>query len=172
MKLDARQLYYVANYLAVRRHRDILSLLPANVALIILSYLGPEDLVQCSEVGCCAVCTTHRSVLGSDWRKIFCATKVSPSWKRLCHHNMIWKRKCIETRMGVRPVATPKIGGWRLAYKEDRVLKKNWREGVCSETSLLGHTARYCDVCRFAGNCDFPHEPVYSVSFFPFQRIF
>nr|XP_018673256.1 F-box/WD repeat-containing protein 7 isoform X1 [Ciona intestinalis]XP_026696631.1 F-box/WD repeat-containing protein 7 isoform X1 [Ciona intestinalis]XP_026696633.1 F-box/WD repeat-containing protein 7 isoform X1 [Ciona intestinalis] len=114
MKLDARQLYFLSSFLAVRRHRDMLSLLPPNVAHHILSFLPPTDLISCA--------------------------KVSKSWETLCRHNKIWRQKCDETPLHVRPVATPSVGGWRSAYREDKLLKRNWREGICSELELTGHS--------------------------------
>ncbi|CAK8683242.1 unnamed protein product [Clavelina lepadiformis] len=113
-KLDSRQLYYLSTFLSVRSHRDVLTLLPPRLAHRILSYLSPADLVNCA--------------------------KVSHAWNELCAHNFVWKQKCSETQLDIRPIRTPRFGGWKSAFRRDTLLKQNWKKGHCTMLHLIGHS--------------------------------
>ncbi|PIK36848.1 putative E3 ubiquitin ligase complex SCF subunit sconB [Apostichopus japonicus] len=113
-KFDARQLYYVSCILAIKQSRDYLSLLPEHLALRILSFLTPVDLLTCA--------------------------KVSRMWNILSSHNKIWRVKCQLVKIDIPVPASPT--SWKKIYKENVFLKSNWREGNFKVIDLRGHTAK------------------------------
>ncbi|XP_050390383.2 F-box/WD repeat-containing protein 7 isoform X1 [Patella vulgata] len=76
--LDPRQHYYLSSFLSVKQHRDFIKLLPEKIALKILSYLNPKELLQ--------------------------ARRVSKTWRKFADNNDIWKTKCSEVKVEVPAV--------------------------------------------------------------------
>ncbi|PIK33229.1 putative E3 ubiquitin ligase complex SCF subunit sconB [Apostichopus japonicus] len=93
---------------------DYLSLLPEHLALRILSFLTPVDLLTCA--------------------------KVSRMWNILSSHNKIWRVKCQLVKIDIPVPASPT--SWKKIYKENVFLKSNWREGNFKVIDLRGHTAK------------------------------
>ncbi|XP_013398191.1 F-box/WD repeat-containing protein 7 isoform X2 [Lingula anatina] len=113
LKLDPRQHYFISSYLAVKQYRDFISLLPEPLALKILSYLSPAELLVAS-----SVCRT---------------------WQRLANHNELWKSKCDEVTLEI-PVSSNPL--WKKVFRDNLFLKNNWSSGNCRVIEVKGHSQR------------------------------
>ncbi|XP_061192203.1 F-box/WD repeat-containing protein 1A-like [Saccostrea echinata] len=111
LKLDARQQYFISSFLSVRQHRDFLSLLPEKVALKILKYLSPFEILTCSSV--------------------------SKNWYTLANKNEVWKDKCEHIEIKVPVPSNP---NWKTVYRDNVYLAKNWESGACRVLDLKGHS--------------------------------
>lgn len=98
-------LYFVLT-LQVKQYRDFISLLPEPLAIRILSYLVPKELLIV-----CQVKIVH--VFNASWNfpDVFCEKKivawvtidlfqVSKTWRRLASRDELWQAKCQETYVG------------------------------------------------------------------------
>ncbi|XP_070531746.1 F-box and WD repeat domain-containing 11-A-like [Ptychodera flava] len=115
--LDSRQLYYISSYLALKQYRDFITLLPEHLALKILHFLQPKELL--------VVC------------------QVSRTWNRLASSDEIWKAKCDEVEIEVPVTANMK---WKNVYKDNIYLKLNWELGHFKEVEVKGHTGKVLSV--------------------------
>ncbi|KAK2565339.1 F-box/WD repeat-containing protein 7 [Acropora cervicornis] len=86
----------------VKQYRDFIALLPEPLALHILSFLVPKELLF--------VC------------------QVSKTWRRLASRDELWQSKCKETYVGV-PLSVPAV--WKEIFRENLNLKRNWANGRC-----------------------------------------
>ncbi|KAK3098596.1 hypothetical protein FSP39_021090 [Pinctada imbricata] len=111
LKLDPRQHYFISSFLSVRQHRDFLALLPENVALKILGYLTPKEILTCS--------------------------RVSKTWFKLANNNDVWMNECKEIDIKVPIPSNP---NWKHVYRDNLYLKINWENGDCRMLDLRGHT--------------------------------
>nr|XP_011450638.2 F-box/WD repeat-containing protein 7 isoform X3 [Crassostrea gigas] len=111
LKLDARQQYFISSFLSVRQHRDFLALLPEKVALKILKYLTPYEILTCS--------------------------RVSKNWYSLANKNEVWKDKCGHIEIKVPVPSNP---NWKTVYRDNVYLAKNWETGACRVLDLKGHS--------------------------------
>ncbi|XP_046574682.1 LOW QUALITY PROTEIN: F-box/WD repeat-containing protein 7-like [Haliotis rubra] len=111
LKLDPRQHYFISNFLTIKQHRDFLALLPEHLALKILSYLSPAELLQ--------------------------ASRVNKTWHCLANNNELWRSKCNEVKMEVRVNSAPI---WKKLFRDNMYLRLNWNNGVCRKVDLQGHT--------------------------------
>lgn len=118
--------------------RDFISLLPEELALQVLSYLTPKDLLR--------------------------AAQTCKSWRGLCDDNLLWKEKCkqlnisIETskdrpkrgRIGnMPPISSP----WKAAYMRQHIIEMNWRSRPIREPKILkGHDEHVITCLQFCGN--------------------
>ncbi|XP_071941621.1 uncharacterized protein [Antedon mediterranea] len=117
-RMDARQLYFVSSILTLKKYQDFISLLPKNIAFIILRNLEPKSLLI--------------------------AAQVSHTWNALSSHNEVWKAKCDVISIEV-PI--PESGvKWKEVYRDNKYLKQNWNSGQCREKDLKGHTAKVLTV--------------------------
>ncbi|KAL5010050.1 hypothetical protein ScPMuIL_012355 [Solemya velum] len=111
LKLDPREHYFISSFLSVRKHRDFLALLPEKLALKILGYLTPKELLKVGQV--------------------------STLWEQLASSNELWRVKCTEVKLEV-PVTTNPI--WKKVFRDNMFLRLNWNNGVCRTMELRGHT--------------------------------
>lgn len=122
----------------VKRFRDFIACLPANLARCILVCLPPRELLTASHV---------------------CHT-----WMGQCSSDLVWRVKCRQGQLGgpsaphltctSLPAAycsrlcppgaalplSPQNGAWRDLFMRELVLRKNWRSGTCWTWALPGHT--------------------------------
>ncbi|XP_022292117.2 uncharacterized protein LOC111103271 isoform X2 [Crassostrea virginica] len=111
LKLDARQQYFISSFISVRQHRDFLALLPEKVALKILKYLTPFEILTCS--------------------------RVSKTWHSLANSNEVWEDKCEHIEIKVPVPSNP---NWKAVYRDNVYLAKNWESGACRVLDLKGHS--------------------------------
>ncbi|XP_020909797.1 probable E3 ubiquitin ligase complex SCF subunit sconB [Exaiptasia diaphana] len=118
--LEPAELYLLSGLLAVRQYRDFIALLPDHLALRILSYLSPSELLI--------------------------AAQVSKTWRQMSSRNELWLAKCSRIYVGI-PLRVPTI--WKETFKQNLKLKRNWANGECRVMDISGHTKNVLSVCEF-----------------------
>lgn len=118
--LEPSELYFLSGLLAVKQYRDFIALLPEPLALHILSFLVPKELLF--------VC------------------QVSKTWRRLASRDELWQSKCKETYVGV-PLSVPAV--WKEIFRENLNLKRNWANGRCKVMDMVGHKNNVLTVCGY-----------------------
>lgn len=108
--LEPSELYFLSGLLAVKQYRDFIALLPELLAIRIFSFLVPKELL------------------------IVC--QVSKTWRRLASRDELWQAKCQETYVGV-PLSMPAV--WKDIFRDNLTLKRNWANGRCKVTDMVGH---------------------------------
>ncbi|XP_064629049.1 uncharacterized protein LOC135488385 [Lineus longissimus] len=112
LKLDPRQHYFISSFLSVKQYRDFMLLLPEKIAIKILGYLSPAELIT--------------------------AGRVCKRWQKLCNSNRLWKAKCEEVQLDVPIIqSNPK---WKTIFRENLYLRANWTSGKCRVVDIKGHT--------------------------------
>ncbi|XP_031619481.1 F-box/WD repeat-containing protein 7 isoform X2 [Contarinia nasturtii] len=135
---EPTQVRHMMKVIEPQFQRDFISLLPGELALQVLSYLTPKDLLR--------------------------AAQTCKSWRALCDDNLLWKVKCkqlnisIETskdrpkrgRIGnMPPISSP----WKAAYIRQHIIEMNWRSRPIREPKVLkGHDDHVITCLQFCGN--------------------
>ncbi|XP_010145937.1 PREDICTED: F-box/WD repeat-containing protein 7-like [Eurypyga helias] len=115
--------------------RDFISLLPKELALYVLSFLEPRDLLQ--------------------------AAQTCRYWRILAEDNLLWREKCkeegideplhIKRRKVIKPgfIHSP----WKSAYIRQHRIDTNWRRGELKSPKVLkGHDDHVITCLQFCGN--------------------
>ncbi|XP_076444785.1 uncharacterized protein LOC143282842 [Babylonia areolata] len=118
LSLDPREHYYLSACLLQRQHVDFLTQLPEPLALHVLSFLSPRDLVVVS--------------------------RVSKAWHALAEADSVWQTKCGEVRVDV-PMGGGR--SWKEVYRNNHLLRNNWAEGRCKVKVFTGHKLSVLAVC-------------------------
>ncbi|KAK3707206.1 hypothetical protein QZH41_019558, partial [Actinostola sp. cb2023] len=118
--LEPAELYLLSGMLAVRLYRNFIALLPEHLALRILSYLSPQELLV--------------------------AAQVNKTWRRMASRNELWLAKCSRIHVGI-PLRVPTI--WKEIFKQNLSLKRNWANGECRVMDITGHIKNVLSVCEF-----------------------
>lgn len=132
---------YVQEVIAPHFHRDFISLLPKELALYVLSFLEPRDLLV--------------------------AAQTCKYWRVLAEDNLMWKEKCLEEgilephlskamkgswknrRSGIGSV----VGGWKAAYLRHVRIEMNWLDGKDRISKILkGHDDHVITCLQFNGS--------------------
>lgn len=135
---EPTQVRHMMKVIEPQFQRDFISLLPKEVALQVLSFLPPKDLLR--------------------------AAQTCVSWRYLCDDNLLWKEKCkrsdicIETtedrprrgRVGnMPPISSP----WKAAYMRQHIIEMNWRSRAIRDPKILkGHDDHVITCLQFHGN--------------------
>ncbi|EDW17289.2 uncharacterized protein Dmoj_GI16816, isoform C [Drosophila mojavensis] len=135
---DPSQVRHMMKVIEPQFQRDFISLLPRELALFVLSYLEPKDLLR--------------------------AAQTCRSWRFLCDDNLLWKEKCrkaqilTETRSdrpkrgrdgNMPPIASP----WKAAYMRQHIIEMNWRSRPVRKPKVLkGHDDHVITCLQFSGN--------------------
>jgi F-box/WD-40 domain protein 7 len=135
---EPTQVRHMMKVIEPQFQRDFISLLPKELALHVLSYLEPKDLLRAAQT-----CT---------------------SWRFLADDNLLWKDKCkhaaiiSEThpdkpkrgRTGNMPkIASP----WKAAYMRHHTIELNWRSNLIRPPKILnGHDDHVITCLQFCGN--------------------
>uniref|UniRef100_A0A673XEM3 F-box/WD repeat-containing protein 7 n=1 Tax=Salmo trutta TaxID=8032 RepID=A0A673XEM3_SALTR len=116
--------------------RDFISLLPKELALYVLSFLEPKDLLQ--------------------------AAQTCRYWRILAEDNLLWREKCREEAGIDEPLAFKKRkvtkpgfthSPWKCAYIRQHRIDTNWRRGdLRSPKVLKGHDDHVITCLQFCGN--------------------
>lgn len=116
-RIETKQLYFLSTYLSVRRHCDIISKLPKNLSLKILSFLSAKDLAV--------------------------ASTVSRKWNRRSLSNELWEEKCDEVRSEIAtPSVSSRVGDYYDVYRTNHIRRRNWSRARCSHVHLCGHESK------------------------------
>ncbi|XP_063698553.1 F-box/WD repeat-containing protein 7 [Culicoides brevitarsis] len=137
---EPTQVRHVMKVIEPQFQRDFISLLPRELALQVLSYLGPKDLLR--------------------------AAQTCRSWRYLADDNLMWKAKCKE--VGIldeinadnRPLRRGRVGNmpamasiWKAYYMRHYTIEMNWRSRPIRTPKVLkGHDDHVITCLQFCGN--------------------
>lgn len=135
---DPSQVRHMMKVIEPQFQRDFISLLPRELALFVLSYLEPKDLLR--------------------------AAQTCRSWRFLCDDNLLWKEKCRKAQIltesrsdrpkrgrdgNMPPIASP----WKAAYMRQHIIEMNWRSRPVRKPKVLkGHDDHVITCLQFSGN--------------------
>ncbi|XP_062708216.1 F-box/WD repeat-containing protein 7-like isoform X2 [Aedes albopictus] len=136
---EPTQVRHMMKVIEPQFQRDFISLLPKELALQVLSYLEPKDLLR--------------------------AAQTCRSWRFLADDNLLWKEKCKEANivMDVTGGDRPKRGRagnmppisspWKAAYMRQHIIEMNWRSRPIRTAKVLkGHDDHVITCLQFCGN--------------------
>ncbi|KAM3969028.1 F-box and WD-40 domain protein 7 [Aphomia sociella] len=111
--------------------RDFISLLPKELALTVLGYLQPKDLLR--------------------------AAQTCQYWRFLADDNLLWKEQC--RRIGITtlkkmPRSIPRFTSpWKAAYMRQYLIENNWlHKPVNNPIIMRGHDDHVITCLQFYGN--------------------
>ncbi|XP_055325020.1 F-box/WD repeat-containing protein 7 isoform X5 [Sitodiplosis mosellana] len=135
---EPTQVRHMMKVIEPQFQRDFISLLPEELALQVLSYLAPKDLLR--------------------------AAQTCKSWRALCDDNLLWKEKCKQLNISIEsskdrpkrgrignmpPISSP----WKAAYMRQHIIEMNWRSRPIREPKILkGHDDHVITCLQFCGN--------------------
>lgn len=135
---EPTQVRHMMKVIEPQFQRDFISLLPKELALQVLSYLLPKDLLR--------------------------AAQTCRSWRYLCDDNLLWKDKCKQSAICIEsstdrpkrgrvgsmpPISSP----WKAAYMRQHIIEMNWRSRDIREPKVLkGHDDHVITCLQFSGN--------------------
>ncbi|XP_077983624.1 F-box/WD repeat-containing protein 7-like [Glandiceps talaboti] len=135
-RCDPSQVRHVMSVIEPQFQRDFISLLPRELALYVLSFLEPRDLLR--------------------------AAQTCQYWRILCEDNLLWREKCRET--GIEEVngkqtrrrsnsGVPR-SPWKSAFMRQHQIEYNWRFGEIKSPKvkvLKGHDDHVITCLQFCG---------------------
>ncbi|XP_021499555.1 F-box/WD repeat-containing protein 7 isoform X1 [Meriones unguiculatus] len=132
---EPTQVKHMMQVIEPQFQRDFISLLPKELALYVLSFLEPKDLLQ--------------------------AAQTCRYWRILAEDNLLWREKCkeegideplhIKRRKIIKPgfIHSP----WKSAYIRQHRIDTNWRRGELKSPKVLkGHDDHVITCLQFCGN--------------------
>lgn len=130
---EPTQVRYMMNVIEPQFQRDFISLLPKELALYVLSFLEPKDLLR--------------------------AAQTCQMWRGLAEDNLLWREKCREAGIEVREILGKKRARmgvipspWKLAYMRQHNIEMNWRcKPIRSPKMLKGHDDHVITCLQFSG---------------------
>ncbi|KAL3249627.1 hypothetical protein MRX96_055843 [Rhipicephalus microplus] len=137
------QVRHMMNVIEPQFQRDFISLLPKELALYVLSFLEPRDLLRAAQ-------TCHY-------------------WRILAEDNLLWREKCREAGLddvqevlgrrlsscSASPPSPSSVGPipWKLAFMRHHYVEMNWRCKPIREPKVLrGHEDHVITCLQFSGN--------------------
>ncbi|CAH1107260.1 unnamed protein product, partial [Psylliodes chrysocephalus] len=133
-RCEPTQVRHMMQIIEPQFQRDFISLLPKELALNVLSFLEPKDLLR--------------------------AAQTCRSWRVLAEDNLLWKEKCkhagIEEiprkRMSARILSTH-MSPWKAAFMRQHAIEMNWRSKPIRPPKILkGHDDHVITCLQFCGN--------------------
>ncbi|KAF9409083.1 hypothetical protein HW555_011445 [Spodoptera exigua] len=128
---DPSQVRHMMKSIEPLFQRDFISLLPKELALTVLGYLQPKDLLR--------------------------AAQTCRYWKFLAEDNLLWKEQC--RRIGITtlkkmPRSLPRCASpWKAAYMRQYLIENNWlHKPVASPIVMRGHDDHVITCLQFYGN--------------------
>ncbi|XP_041724033.1 F-box/WD repeat-containing protein 7 isoform X2 [Coregonus clupeaformis] len=132
---ESNQVKHMMQVIEPQFQRDFISLLPKELALYVLTFLEPRDLMH--------------------------AAQTCSYWRILAEDNLLWREKCreqgIEEPLVVKRRETLKPGflhsPWKSAYVQQHHIESNWRTGdITSPKVLKGHDDHVITCLQFCGD--------------------
>ncbi|KAG9344055.1 hypothetical protein JZ751_012533, partial [Albula glossodonta] len=132
---EPTQVKHMMQVIEPQFQRDFISLLPKELALYVLSFLEPKDLLQ--------------------------AAQTCRYWRNLAEDNLLWREKCREEGIDEplppkrRKVLKPGFthSPWKSAYIRQHRIDTNWRRGDLKSPKVLkGHDDHVITCLQFCGN--------------------
>ncbi|XP_077399710.1 F-box/WD repeat-containing protein 7-like [Vanacampus margaritifer] len=125
---ETGQLKHVMQLIQPHFQRDFISLLPKELALYVLNFLTPKDLLR--------------------------AAQTCRYWRILAEDNLLWREKCREE--GVSEYSSPRRGKcvtWKSTYIRQHHIDNNWRKGDARQAKVLkGHDDHVITCLQFSGD--------------------
>nr|XP_033806007.1 F-box/WD repeat-containing protein 7-like isoform X1 [Geotrypetes seraphini] len=134
-RCEPSQIKYMMQVIEPQFQRDFISLLPKELALYVLSFLEPRDLLR--------------------------AAQTCRYWRVLAEDNLLWREKCrdegIEEPLSLRRkrMLTPTFmySPWKFAFMRQHKIDMNWRHGDIRPPKVLkGHDDHVITCLQFCGN--------------------
>lgn len=138
---EPTQVRFMMKIIEPQFQRDFISLLPKELALHVLSYLDPKDLLR--------------------------AAQTCMSWRFLADDNLLWKEKCKQAAIITKTSSSlsdkpkrgrtgnmPKIASaWKAAFMRHNTIETNWRSNPIRTPKILnGHDDHVITCLQFCGN--------------------
>ncbi|XP_058040718.1 F-box/WD repeat-containing protein 7-like isoform X1 [Ahaetulla prasina] len=134
-RCEPPQIKHMMQVIEPQFQRDFISLLPKELALYVLSFLEPRDLLR--------------------------AAQTCRYWRILTEDNLLWREKCrdggIEEPLSLRKRRLLSPGfmysPWKLAFLRQHRIDMNWRNGDARPPKVLkGHDDHVITCLQFCGN--------------------
>ncbi|XP_022059183.2 F-box/WD repeat-containing protein 7-like isoform X1 [Acanthochromis polyacanthus] len=131
-RCETSQVKHMMQVIEPQFQRDFISLLPKELALYVLTFLAPRDLMQ--------------------------AAQTCRYWRILAEDNLLWREKCREEGISEcewshRRSCGAAVGPWKAAYIRQHRIETNWRQGDSGEPMVLkGHDDHVITCLQFSGN--------------------
>ncbi|KAL8598767.1 hypothetical protein ACOMHN_033330 [Nucella lapillus] len=130
---EPSQVRHMMHVIEPQFQRDFISLLPKELALHVLSYLDPKDLLQAAQT-CCY-------------------------WRVLCEDNLLWREKCREEGINEKLVYGSRLrrrpgqrSPCKALYMRQSQIEHNWRQGMSRAPKILkGHDDHVITCLEFCG---------------------
>ncbi|XP_049885240.1 F-box/WD repeat-containing protein 7 isoform X2 [Pectinophora gossypiella] len=130
-RCDASHVRHMMKAIEPLFQRDFISLLPKELALTVLAYLQPKDLLR--------------------------AAQTCRYWRFLADDNLLWKEQC--RRIGITtlkkvPRSLPRCASpWKAAYMRQYLIENNWlHKPVNNPIVMRGHDDHVITCLQFYGN--------------------
>ncbi|KAL0970585.1 hypothetical protein UPYG_G00244050 [Umbra pygmaea] len=132
---ESNQVKHMMQVIEPQFQRDFISLLPKELALYVLTFLEPRDLMR--------------------------AAQACSYWRILAEDNLLWREKCreegVEEPLVVKRRKTLRPGfllsPWKSAYVRQHRIETNWRAGdITSPKVLKGHDDHVITCLQFCGD--------------------
>ncbi|XP_071609754.1 ribosomal RNA-processing protein 8 isoform X1 [Heliangelus exortis] len=134
-RCEPSQIKYMMQVIEPQFQRDFISLLPKELALYVLSFLEPRDLLR--------------------------AAQTCRYWRVLAEDNLLWREKCreegIQEPLSLRKRRALSPGfpysPWKFAFLRQHRIDGNWRSGPLRAPKVLkGHDDHVITCLQFCGN--------------------
>lgn len=133
-RCEPTQVRHMMQVIEPQFQRDFISLLPKELALKVLSFLEPKDLLKAAQ-------TCH-------------------SWRVLAEDNLLWKEKCKEAGIDEiprrrYPPRSPRtnMSPWKTAFMRQHAIETNWRSKPIRPPKMLkGHDDHVITCLQFSDN--------------------
>ncbi|KAL3880655.1 hypothetical protein ACJMK2_032877 [Sinanodonta woodiana] len=133
---DPTQVRHMMQVIEPQFQRDFISLLPKELALYVLSFLEPKDLLQAAQT-----CRYWR-VLAED----------NLLWREKCHDESIDEALVFGSNRFRRRQGSPR-SPWKCLYMRQHQIEQNWRSGPIRPPKVLkGHDDHVITCLEFHGN--------------------
>ncbi|XP_005090782.1 F-box/WD repeat-containing protein 7 [Aplysia californica] len=131
---DPTQVRHMMQVIEPQFQRDFISLLPKELALYVLSFLGPRDLLR--------------------------AAQTCRYWRVLAEDNLLWREKCREEGIDEEMVYGSRMrrrhssrSPFKALFMRQSQIEHNWRKGVKRLPKILkGHDDHVITCLEFCGN--------------------
>ncbi|XP_055793030.1 F-box/WD repeat-containing protein 7-like [Salvelinus fontinalis] len=129
---ESNQVKHMMQVIEPQFQRDFISLLPKELALYVLTFLGPRDLMH--------------------------AAQTCSYWRILAEDNLLWREKCREEGIEEPLVVKRRKTGflhspWKSGYVQQHHIESNWRTGdITSPKVLKGHDDHVITCLQFCGD--------------------
>lgn len=127
---ETTQVKHMMQLIEPQFQRDFISLLPKELALYVLTFLAPADLLQ--------------------------AAQTCRYWRILAEDNLLWREKCREEGISESVCRGRSIRGaspWKSAFLRQHCIENNWRSREQREPLVLkGHDDHVITCLQFSGD--------------------